>query len=566
MKKIILSLMLLVMMVGVVSAYGIESSGKGDYDFQYVIQDGEQTIHITADLIPGPPHNPPYNEATLIVTFDSQTTLEDLDSISWNAEVIEGYLPHVDVFLDNGETLTFEYAKVQTPCDNAYPEGNLNTFGDKGIIDDSAYAWESIPGYCGLPAFDEQHKTLADWKTIYGDVEITKIEFEVDGWIEASESYFNNLVINGEEVEELFVSFNFPAEGEYVSDEIVVDWNNPGSISGLFLQYKEGSCSGIGWTNLNENFNGDETSYNWDTTLLDEGEYCSRLEVSGYVYATSGVFTIDRTAPTIEFIGAPYFSQVDVEINIQAEVEDENEFDEWELDFGDETSTIKGSLESIDETHTYDEEGTYLVTLTAKDKAGNEASATTIVVVNGEEPDWIIPLFTGMNLFSIPLVSESTDIEDVLPEEVSGKAIKIWSYQKGKWKFNVPDGSGWDYSTGTTKVLDIVPGYGYILFMDEDTVAYGNGRELGEKQLPTDKITLTAGWNLIGLYGTEEKTVDTALFGLKSVFSGLTYWNQILNSQLITLEGTDYMEPTKAYWIDMNSNDFEDPEDKTFLY
>jgi len=164
-------------------------------------------------------------------------------------------------------------------------------------------------------------------------------------------------------------------------------------------------------------------------------------------------------------------------------------------------------------------------------------------------------------LRQIPLIPESTDIEDVLPEEVSDNAEKIWSYQQGKWKYNTPTTSG-KWSTSSSRLQEIVPGYGYIIFMDDDSVVYGNGKELGA-ETPTNKITLTAGWNLIGLRGLKVKPVDRALSGLKSVLSGNQYWVRIINSDG---KNANKMKPTEAYWIDMNGNDFENPEDKTFLY
>lgn len=133
------------------------------------------------------------------------TTLNDLDSIEWEARVNSGYLPHVDVFLDNGETLVFEYAKVNpASCDNApYPIGDLNTFDDKGIVNDSAYAWLSsgVAGPCGDSTFDTNHKSLSDWKTTWGDVEVVAFEIEIDNWIADSDSELSNILINGNPVE-----------------------------------------------------------------------------------------------------------------------------------------------------------------------------------------------------------------------------------------------------------------------------------------------------------------------------------------------------------------------------
>ncbi len=136
-------------------------------------------------------------------------TLNDLNTISWDVNVISGYLPHVDVFLDNGQTLIFEGAKSTAPdsvyCDvQPYPDGQITTFGvGRGEeINDNTYAWENgpIPGPCGDSAFELIHKSLADWKTFYGDVAVLRFEIEVDNWIPTlpnPEADIDNIKING---------------------------------------------------------------------------------------------------------------------------------------------------------------------------------------------------------------------------------------------------------------------------------------------------------------------------------------------------------------------------------
>ncbi len=135
-----------------------------------------------------------------IVFSGEGMTLNELETISWDANVISGYLPHVDVILDNGESLTFEYDKVADCGVGDYLLGELNTFDDKGIIDGGAYAWSNLPGPCGDSAFEAQYNSLADWKGIYPGAIVTKIEVEIDNWIEASNSEVSNIVINGEKV------------------------------------------------------------------------------------------------------------------------------------------------------------------------------------------------------------------------------------------------------------------------------------------------------------------------------------------------------------------------------
>ncbi|MFH1276247.1 MAG: hypothetical protein ABIH82_03975 [Candidatus Woesearchaeota archaeon] len=135
------------------------------------------------------------------VTIDENMPLNDLNTISWNANVLSGYVPHADITLDNGAVLVFEYAKVNPlNCDiTPYPTGNVNTFGANGIVNNNAYAWlnSNVPGPCGDSNFESTHKSLSDWKTFYPNAKIIKIEVEVDNWISPSNSLIENIKING---------------------------------------------------------------------------------------------------------------------------------------------------------------------------------------------------------------------------------------------------------------------------------------------------------------------------------------------------------------------------------
>ena len=169
---------------------------------------------------------PPTNEARLRINLASGTTLSDLDSISWMQFVDHGYISHVDVLLDTAgdgggvdDALVFEYAKVDPEdCDDSedYPTGSVNTFGDKGIVDSGAFAWlnSGPPGPCGDSVFDAGHKSLAGWKTAFPNAKVIALEIEVDGWIEESEAFLDDVKINDVLVE------NFDGE-QLVDVEIV---------------------------------------------------------------------------------------------------------------------------------------------------------------------------------------------------------------------------------------------------------------------------------------------------------------------------------------------------------
>ena len=146
-------------------------------------------------------------------------TLDDLINISWDVNVLTGYIVHVDVLIDttgNGlvdDALVFEYAKVAAPYDNSesYPIGEVNTFGDKGIISDSSYAWLTTEDAGPVSGEGYTAYTLGDWKlgktsnknskVIPADVVVIGFDVEIDNWIEDSTSDVSNVLINGNEVE-----------------------------------------------------------------------------------------------------------------------------------------------------------------------------------------------------------------------------------------------------------------------------------------------------------------------------------------------------------------------------
>ncbi len=144
-------------------------------------------------------------------------TLDDLVNMSWDVNVLSGYIAHVDVIIDkdgNGvadDALVFEAAKVDPiNCELAipYPTGIKDTLGRVSIIDGTSYAWlnSGAPGpgcITGVtsPAGIFYTNTLSGWKDSYqeidGDTIVLRFEIEVDPWIADSESEISNIVING---------------------------------------------------------------------------------------------------------------------------------------------------------------------------------------------------------------------------------------------------------------------------------------------------------------------------------------------------------------------------------
>ena len=365
------------------------------------------------------------------------------------------------------------------------------------------------------------------------------------------------------------VDFITPTEEDYVNDDVLISWEN-GTYATSNLMYAEDECDGSLPGTIILSGIVSEGHHDWDISSLSDGDYCIKI-AGGTTLHENVSITIDTTAPNITFTNTPYFVIKDNPITITANLTDGNLVDNYTIDFGDSSADVEVNVNnetwSISQSHIYNASRQYTVTITAIDNTGNIAVESELVTVNEAKPDWIISLYADdmMNMFSIPLIPESTDIGDVLKEQVSDNAEKIWSYQKGEWVYNIPTNFGW--STTSTRIQEIVPGYGYIIFMNDDAVVYGSGKELGQDVPP--EVTLTTGWNLIGHYGlNDDVNIEEAFFSLE--LGENNYWNNVLtvdnNGDFVALEDNDNLEPTEAYWLSIKSLNLEEDELRYFTY
>jgi len=348
-------------------------------------------------------------------------------------------------------------------------------------------------------------------------------------------------------------------EPGYIGGEVSISWVN---VEDAYLKYQEGLCDGLsGGTVLTEIHSEEDGSYEWNTTIVEDGEYCIKLTWGDVLNNVSVI--VDNTAPEIEFIGAPYFTEADHTLYITGNIIDKEDIAWYNIDFGDGTPSSsvriweeKTSLE-FNKSHIYAEEQKYTIEIYARDEAGNVNSASTIVVVNMESPDWIIPLSTDTpNLISIPLEPEDTDYKEVLAD-VKTNLDRIWAYtydensRENKWEYRKTTSTG-DWST-LGSLSDIVPGYGYFIFMKSDDVLYGKERTMSaDPNIPPvtpSAVKLANGYNLIGLFGTTPKPVWDALSSLINL-EGYAYWHKVLDINQNDVTSED-MEVGKGYWVSM---------------
>ena len=160
-----------------------------------------------------------------------------------------------------------------------------------------------------------------------------------------------------------------------------------------------------------------------------------------------------------------------------------------------------------------------------------------------------LPLHTGWNLISLPIMPDDTDILDVM-NSVAGNWNSVWSYETDNWKRY--DLTGPDFLNDLTTME---PGKGYWLNMKSDDTLSVSGSEL-----TTKSISLSAGWNLVGYNSLNSKSTLSAMNSVTGNWNSV--WSyEAGNWKRYDLTGPDFlndlttMEPGKGYWIDMKSSD-----------
>lgn len=161
------------------------------------------------------------DEGRFIVTLASGIPFDGLYTISWQVYTVLGYPPHVDIFLSSGNVLTAEMAYNNIAGYGvAQIASNLPGYWVKTFeltptdgfdkIDGSTVFWVAN---LGSGTWNAPSGTLDEWKAGTGatagpgdpsetipDVSsdtIVRLEFEVDNWVVNSESYIDDIMING---------------------------------------------------------------------------------------------------------------------------------------------------------------------------------------------------------------------------------------------------------------------------------------------------------------------------------------------------------------------------------
>jgi Raf kinase inhibitor-like YbhB/YbcL family protein len=170
----------------------------------------------------------------------------------------------------------------------------------------------------------------------------------------------------------------------------------------------------------------------------------------------------------------------------------------------------------------------------------------TFTITQRAAPPGSISLSSGWNFISLPRQPPNTAISEVL-KDVSANLQIVWSYDN-EWK------QWFAYKKGLPSTLTTMEaGKGYWVYMN----APGTITMTQWNLLPSTKVNLFEGWNLIGYAGADNEEVTTALGGISGNWSVLWNWTgekwyaKVISMPVLpdAIGSLSVLNPGKAYWI-----------------
>lgn len=230
------------------------------------------------------------NEGRIRIEFNDEFALNDITNISWMQYVKTGYAAHVDIRVDldgdgdEDDALVFEYDKSDDACGDGipgsigYPEDTwINTFDNKGTgINDNSYGWLSSGNAGNCPGdLNYDVRTLASWKANYTNAKVIALEIEVDDWVIASETFIDDVMLNGELIED-FDNQNIQVE---INEGVTL------AITPLTLNFgnvEAGSVDNLG-TNIVFNATGSNVDVNVEVINVTGFPFETGLKLNGNI-------------------------------------------------------------------------------------------------------------------------------------------------------------------------------------------------------------------------------------------------------------------------------------------
>ena len=155
------------------------------------------------------------------------------------------------------------------------------------------------------------------------------------------------------------------------------------------------------------------------------------------------------------------------------------------------------------------------------------------------EEEFVIQLYNGWNLFSIPLQPKNNSLEAVLaPIEGNYTRVYAWDAQAKNWVRHTP-------TVHELTILEPSKGYWISVQADVNLTIKGTSAQV-------DAITFLNGWNLFGLPLTSSKSLTNTLSPIEGNYTRVYAWDAQAKNWMrytSTINELTTLDPGAGYWI-----------------
>jgi hypothetical protein len=192
---------------------------------------------------------------------------------------------------------------------------------------------------------------------------------------------------------------------------------------------------------------------------------------------------------------------------------------------------------------------TYILTITAKDGAGNEATEDVTVVVVAALTAYNINLEEGWNLISLPLIPDDEDINMILAVIADNVSqVRTFLYEDGGLIEYY-----WMEGGAVGSLGEMVDGQGYWIEMTEAKTLVINGTETVVGQTIPPAYDVYEGWNLIGYKAVDASTVEDYLGSVAEDMERL-YGYDAAGIFYFTIQTDEDLVPGQGYWLAVSAD------------
>jgi hypothetical protein len=219
------------------------------------------------------------------------------------------------------------------------------------------------------------------------------------------------------------------------------------------------------------------------------------------------------------------------------------------------TMTQVGTENKWQGTYLVRENGSHTINASGQDLAGNPGAASLGFEGRVIVKSFNIPLATGWNLISLPLIPDNTAVGAIL-DNIRDNVVRVWTYDVAKgWTWARYDaGLGmWvgDLTTGVDGNPRMETGYGYWIYMRGESTLVPRGVVLRDPTYVPPTYYMRAGWNLLGFHSVAARLVEDALTNISGKYGSV--WRYRIGIWERYPGDFTTLDPGRGYWIYMKS-------------